>query len=192
MSEGPYAEFSKTLRACAWALLTPENIEQLAPGAQVTPDRLVINMLMLAMFDAVHDEWEGTYKRAGLEHEVAVARRLMKDAGYDYAWEPIVGAPGQKAPVCKIDGIEVIAYSHALAGMMPLSAYFTDKVRGSIEIAAMVGELVKGGAQQPAGATAFAPGADAVRDDAASISARPTGDSGASDEAGPPGSVGTT
>jgi hypothetical protein len=137
------SEPSRLLRAFARALLSEDIKKQLEPLG-MGDDRLIVTMLLMAFLDAVRDEWRAAYTAAGLEREVEIARRLMKDAGYDDLpeTEPIVGHPGAKPMICKIDDKEAVAYSHSLAGVMPLSAYFTNKVREAIDIAAMLGELV--------------------------------------------------
>ena len=97
----------------------------------------------MAMFDAVRDEWENTAKAAGLERELAIARKLMAKDGYGadaFPLEPICGHPGAKPSICMVDGKEAVCYDHSLAGAMPLSAYYANKVSEAIDIASMVGE----------------------------------------------------
>jgi hypothetical protein len=136
-------EPSRLLRAFARSLLS-EDIKKNLAVLEMGDDRLVVTMLLMAFLDAVRDEWRAAYTAAGLEREVEIARRLMKAAGYDDPpeSEPIVGHPGAQPMTCEIDGQKAVAYSHSLIGVMPLSAYYTNKVREAIDIAALVGELV--------------------------------------------------
>jgi hypothetical protein len=142
------SEPSRLLRAFARSLLSTEIKKKLEPLG-MSDDRLIVNILLLAYLDAVRDEWRVVYTAAGLEREVAIARKLMKDAGYDDPLEPIVGPPGASPMYCTVDDKKAVAYSHSLIGVMPLSAYFTDKVREAIDIAALVGELVGDSAPEP-------------------------------------------
>lgn len=130
-----YAEASASLRAAAKELVAKE------VSGQLTVDRAVITALMVAMFDAVRDEWNATVANAGLEHEVAVAGEMAKAQGYD---DPnvICGLPGVKAYVATVDGKESVCFERSMFGLLPLVAIFTDKVRESIDVAAMVGERV--------------------------------------------------
>lgn len=138
-------------RAHAATLITPDVKTLLTEQMGLTPERGVVIILMMALFDAVREEWKTAYTAAGLENEVAVARKLMKEAGYGEEPEPVCGAPGTKAMICMVDGKEMVAYSHSMFGMMPLSAYFTNKVREAIDVAAMVGELIGAKEQKPDG-----------------------------------------
>ena len=153
MSDNPRTEWplkqADEARAHAAMLITPDIKTLLTEQMGLTPERGIVIVLMLALFDAIREEWKAAYTAAGLENEVAVARQLMKEAGYGEEPEPVCGAPGAKAMVCTVDGKEAVAYSHSMFGLMPLSAYFTNKVRESIDIAAMVGEIIGAKEQKP-------------------------------------------
>src|SRR5262249_10701622 len=85
----------------------------------------------------------------GLQNELRIAQEMMQAAGHtdppDY--EPIIGRPGMPPPLVQLpDGTTAISIGHVMNGMLPLSAYYTDRVRGAIDIAARVGALVAQGA----------------------------------------------
>lgn len=137
------------IRDLARSAITETDRKMLAEQMGLSVDRGVVVILMMAMFDAIREEWKTTYTASGLEHEVAVARKLMADDGYNNFTEddePICGMPGQKPYVATVDGKEAVVYSQSMFGLMPLSAYFTEKVRQAIDIAAMVGEEIKAAA----------------------------------------------
>lgn len=106
----------------------------------ITIERAIIMALLVSLFDAYRDEWQATVKRAGLEHEAAVAVELMKAEGYTN--DPICGLPGQEPYFAKVGEKKATCYEMSMNGLMPLSAYFVNKVQESIDIAAKVGELV--------------------------------------------------
>jgi len=136
------------IRDVARSAITEADRQMLAESMGLSVDRGIVVVLMMAMFDAIREEWKATYTAAGLEHEVAVARKIMADEGYKDPPEneAICGMPGQEPMVCTVDGKKAVAYSHSMFGLMPLSAYFTNKVREAIDIAAMVGEEIKAAA----------------------------------------------
>lgn len=103
-------------------------------------ERAIVMMLLVALFDAVRDEWQAAVAGANLEHELAIARKLMERDGYQ--GDPVCGFPGLAPMVAKIDGKDAVCFEQSMAGMMPLSAYYADKVRQAIDIAAEVGALV--------------------------------------------------
>jgi hypothetical protein len=131
-------------RAYAAKLITADIKKMLAEQHGLMPERGVVMILTLALFDAVREEWKAAYTAAGLENEVTAARQLMAADGYKdpVEFEPICGMPGAKPMICKVDGKDAVAFTHSMGQMMPLSAYYTDKVREAIDIAAMVGELI--------------------------------------------------
>jgi hypothetical protein len=151
----PWTKFSRDLRDATRKLVEANPVDQMSP------DRQIVWVLQFAMFDAVRDEWENTAKAAGLEMELIAARKLMAREGYGpemFPLEPICGMPGVPAFVCKIDGKDAVCFDASMAGMMPLSAYYTNKVREMIDMAAEVGELIEAAQREREHASQVVPG----------------------------------
>jgi hypothetical protein len=146
-------EASEKLLAYAEALITPEWVKandgpNLSDGSTI---RLAATALQWAAFEAIRREWYGMVARAGLQVELEVAKQMMHEEHYRIEIsnfekypnadkiDPIVGQPGRQAMIMKVDGKDAVAYEYNMAGLMPLSAYYTDKVRESIDTAALVG-----------------------------------------------------
>jgi hypothetical protein len=131
-------ELSEALRAKARELCGTD----LPEGERL--DRAVIAALQMALFDAYRDEWRGWVAELHLENELEVAKRMMRDEAYtEEMFDVICGRPGSKPQIAMVDGKEAVCFEYmATAGPMPLSAYFVDKVREAIDIAAKVGDLV--------------------------------------------------
>lgn len=136
----PLAGFSVDLRAYARTIVKQPELEH------IPEDRRVVLALMAAMFDAVRDEWDNSASLAGLTHELSVARKLMARDGYGpdrFPQEPIVGPPHmQSMPFCRLDDKQLFCFDVAIAPMLPLSAYYTNKIQEAIDFAADVGALI--------------------------------------------------
>ena len=142
-----YKVASEKIRAFA-KTLAEAGIEDVDKDNGLTVGRLTVVSLQLAWADSIRDQWDGfCANNPDLKAQMVVAEQLMKDD--NYTEDPICMPPGMEPMIAMIDGKKAISLEHSMAGAMPLSAIFANKVAEVMSATARVAAAAKQAEPKP-------------------------------------------